>query len=107
MLYHEQSAFRETFGLPDEIKLTEIGQYAQLEKQIQTHHQFLEPTCPAGDSMAKSARDWYETIYKPLGAIIKRGRLLDVFPEFPLAPLPAGIVGQAAGIEQLTDPPGA
>ena len=87
VLYREHSAFREKFGLPDEIKLTEIGQYVQLEKQIQTHQQYLESTGQAGDSSEKSARDWYETIYKPLGAIIRRGRLLDVFPERTLADL--------------------
>lgn len=87
VLYREHSAFLEKFGLPDEIKLTEIGQYVQLEKQIQTHHQYLESTGQPGDSREKSARDWYATIYKPLGAIIKRGRLLDVFPGRTIADL--------------------
>ncbi len=87
VLYREHSAFRESFGLPDKIKLTEIGQYAQLEKQIQAHRRHLESTDPAGVSREKAARDWYKTIYNPLGAIIKRGRLLEVFPDRTLADL--------------------
>ncbi len=87
VLYREHSTFRESFGLPDEIKLTEIGQYAQLEKQIQIHHRYLTAAAPAGVSREAAARDWYDTIYNPLGAIIKRGRLLEFFPDRTLADL--------------------
>jgi DNA-binding Lrp family transcriptional regulator len=87
VLYREQSAFRETFGLPDEIKLTEIGQYAQLEKQIRLHQEYLNSSDQPGIVPAQAAKDWYETIYKPLTGIIKRGRLLDVFPERTIADL--------------------
>ena len=86
VLYHEQSAFRERFSLPQEIKLTEIGQYAQLEKQIQVHRDFLESSGLA-ETLQAAARDWYETIYKPLTAIIQRGRLLEVFPDRTMADL--------------------
>ena len=87
VLYREYSAFRETFGLPDDIKVTEIGQYAQLEKQIQMHHEFLQSSDQAGISIKAAAKDWYKTIYEPLSAIIKRGRLLDVFPDRTMADL--------------------
>jgi len=86
VLYREQSAFREMFGLPDEIKLTEIGQYAQLEKQIQAHRDYLESSGLPGTLQA-AAKDWYETIYMPLGAIVRRGRLLEVFPDRTMADL--------------------
>jgi len=86
LLYREQSTFLERFGLPDEIKLTEIGQYAQLENQIRMHHDFLSSSGLSA-ALPESARDWYETIYTPLTAIIQRGRLLEVFPDRTMADL--------------------
>jgi len=87
VLYRERAAFRETFGLKDEIELTEIGQYAQLEKQIHAHRQHLAANGRDDISPAVAARDWYQTIYTPLTDIIRRGRLLEVFPDRTLADL--------------------
>lgn len=87
VLYLEQSAFQEKFGLTDEIKLTEIGQYAQLAKQIETHRQYLGDSGQGEVSSKAAAQDWYKTIYLPLGAIIQRGRLLKVFPKRTMADL--------------------
>jgi len=87
VLYREKSAFQETFGLPAEIKLTEIGQYAQLAKQIRIHHEHLESLGLSVSTPQEAAKDWYNTIYEPLTAIIKRGRLLEVFPDRTMADL--------------------
>ena len=87
VLYRERSVFRETFGLPADIKLTELGQYSQLEKQIENHRRYLESSSSAGVSPESAAKDWYETIYKPLCAIIQRGGLLQAFPDRTLADL--------------------
>lgn len=87
VLYRERSAFREALGLPDDIRLTEVGQYAQLEKQVTMHRQFLESSGSAEVSSDTAAKDWYETIYNPLSAIIQRGRLLEAFPDRTLADL--------------------
>jgi len=87
ILYREYTSFRETFGLKDEIKLTEIGQYAQLEKQIRKHQQYLASADREGISLNEAAQDWYQTIYMPLTGIIRRGRLLEVFPARTLADL--------------------
>jgi len=87
VLYREYSAFQETFGLPEEIKVTEIGQYARFEKQIEMHREFLQSARQAGISAKAAAKDWYATIYEPLTAIIKRGRLLEVFPDRTMADL--------------------
>ena len=87
VLYREHSAFLEKFGLPEEIKLTEIGQYGQLAKQIESHARHLAASGPECLTLQAAAQDWYKTIYTPLGAIIKRGRLLEVFPNRTLADL--------------------
>jgi hypothetical protein len=87
VLYRERSAFREAFGLTVDIRLTEIGQYAQLEKQVKAHRQSLEPSGSARVPLETAAQDWCETIYKPLCAIIQRGRILEAFPDRTLADL--------------------
>ena len=87
VLYRERSIFREAFGLTADIKLTEVGQYAQLEKQVKAHKQHLESSGAEQVSMEAAAKDWYETIYNPLCAIIQRGRLLEAFPDRTLADL--------------------
>jgi len=86
LLYKEMVLFCEETGLPRVIKLTEPGKYLQLLGQIQQHHQYLQGG--KGDvSFFKAARDWYKTIYTPFCAIIKRGGLLERFPNRTLADL--------------------
>ncbi len=87
VLYRERSAFQEAFGLTADIRLTEIGQYAQLEKQIQEHGRHLEASGPAKIPLAMVAQDWFKTIYEPLCTIVQRGRLLEYFPDRTLADL--------------------
>ncbi|MBD3305246.1 hypothetical protein GF348_02650, partial [candidate division KSB3 bacterium] len=80
LLYREKADFMEQTKLPCPLELTEIGQYAYLLKQIQTHQEFLAQAHSAPVSFEQAAADWYETIYQPLLRLIQRGRLLASFP---------------------------
>ena len=52
-----------------------------LEKQIKSIS-FIWLPSPGDDcDLSKAARDWFNTIYKPLVAIIESGGLLHYFPE--------------------------
>lgn len=86
-LYRERADFADRAQLPREIKLTEIGQYAFLTDQILEHQAHLKTTQATDVSFEAAAQDWYKTIYRPLCAIIKRGRLIDSFPERTIADL--------------------
>lgn len=81
MIYVERKLFHEKTGLKEIIELTEVGKYNFLEKQIKKHQIFL--TAQSGDDcdLPKAARDWFNTIYRPLIAIIESGNLLQYFPQ--------------------------
>jgi len=87
VLYRERANFADQAQLPREINLTEIGQYDLLTVQIQEHQAYLrtgeQPDC----TFEAAALDWYKTIYRPLCAIIQRGRLIESFPERTIADL--------------------
>jgi len=85
ILYCQKRDFYQKTGLKAEIDLTEIGQYGYLERQISQHQQYLEKQADADVSYQQAARDWHRTIYKPLTRIIKKGKLLDQFPQRALA----------------------
>lgn len=81
LIYREKAEFLEQTGLHDtEITLTEVGQYHNLLAQIQRHQHTLAHSQDAPPTVACAARDWYQTIYQPLVTLIRRGRLLDAFP---------------------------
>ena len=80
ILYREQSEFSDKTRLPYSIELTEVGQYAHLIDQISKHQKFLEQTTGENVLLKNAAADWYETIYRPLVAIIEKARLLESFP---------------------------
>ena len=86
VLYRERAQFADRTRLPQEIKLTEIGQYAFLIAQIRDHQKHLSAN-GAAVSFEAAAQDWYKTIYRPLCRIIRRGRLLDGFPARTIADL--------------------
>lgn len=86
-LYRERADFADRTQLPREIKLTEIGQYDILSDQILKHQTHLQSEQQVDHSFEAAAQDWYKTIYRPLCAIIKRGRLIDSFPDRTLADL--------------------
>lgn len=87
LLYRERAAFNDRTGLPYGIELTETGQYSYLIKQISEHQHFLEKEINQPITFEKAAADWYETIYSPLAAIIKKGRLIESFPGRTVADL--------------------
>jgi DNA-binding Lrp family transcriptional regulator/uncharacterized ParB-like nuclease family protein len=91
LLYHERAEFADLTQLPTEITLTEVSQYACLLDQISDHQVYLEREQGHPVEFQVAALDWYRTIYRPLITIIKRGRLVDSFPERTLADLYAYI----------------
>jgi len=86
-LYRERADFADRAQLPREIKLTEIGQYDLLTDQILQHQTHLKSERQMDCAFETAAQDWYKTIYRPLCAIIKRGRLIESFPDRTLADL--------------------
>lgn len=91
LLYRERAEFCDRTGLPAAIDLSEVGQYPRLLTQIAVHQAHLQGQGGAAVDFPAAAQDWYRTIYKPLCDIIRRGRLLEFFPERNLADLYAYI----------------
>ncbi len=91
ILYRERADFADRTGLPAEINLTEVNQYAHLLDQISEHLRFLNTVGGDEITFEQAARDWYKTIYRPLCTIIKRSGLVDSFPERSLEDLYAYI----------------
>jgi hypothetical protein len=87
LLYRERADFADRVQLPRDIKLTEIGQYSLLIDQIQEHQAYLNRIGQEAVDFKAAARDWYLSIYRPLCAIVKRGRLIDSFPDRTIADL--------------------
>jgi len=87
VLYREKAEFEDETRLPETIKLTEIGQYAYLLKQISEHQEFLQQESGLSVQFTQAAHDWHQTIYRPLAAIIKQGGLIASFPDRTLADL--------------------
>lgn len=91
ILYLEKLDFYDQTGLQKEIQLTEFGQYRHLLEQIAAHQRHLQSQKGAPEDIKSVARDWYQTIYRPLCAIIDKGGLLAHFSERTLADLYAYI----------------
>jgi len=87
LLYREKAQFDDRTQLPYTIELTDFGQYQHLIEQISRHRDYLEKKAAAAVALQKAAKDWYETIYEPLIAVIKKGRLIEYFPGRTLADL--------------------
>jgi uncharacterized ParB-like nuclease family protein len=87
IIYREKSEFREISRLPHPINLTEVGQYIHLVKQISEHQEFLKHETEESISFETAAKDWYQTIYRPLNDIINQGGLLEAFPGRTIADL--------------------
>ena len=81
VIFQQRTQFSEKTGLPYAITLTELGQYERLIEQISGHREFLAKLNAVDVSFETAAADWYETIYKPLVAIIRKGNLLRLFPK--------------------------
>jgi DNA-binding Lrp family transcriptional regulator len=86
-LCRERGDFNEKAKLPELIELTEVGRYGHLERQILKHRDFLEQERGSSVSFHGVALDWYKTIYLPLVTVIKKGNLIESFPNRTLADL--------------------
>ena len=91
IIYREKADFERETGLFDAIALTEVGQYPYLLKQITEHKRSLDKVNGAPVTLERAARDWYDTIYRPLVAIIESSQLSDAFPNRTIADLYAYI----------------
>jgi hypothetical protein len=87
LLYREKARFDDETRLPYTIELTDFGQYEHLIRQISEHRDYLENETAQPVTIQQAAKDWYATIYRPLIAIIRKGRLIEHFPGRTLADL--------------------
>ena len=91
ILFYQRAQFIEKTGLPYTITLTEVGQYENLLDQISAHQAHLETSDTEQIEFGQAAKDWYETIYRPLISIIRNGSLIHLFPNRTLDDLYAYI----------------
>lgn len=91
LLYRQRASFSEKTGLPYSITLTEVGQYDHLLEQIARHKGEMEKATGESVDDKDASSDWYETIYRPLIAIIRKGNLIRFFPNRTLDDLYAYI----------------
>ena len=87
LLYREKAEFDDITQLPYTIELTDFGQYEQLIDQITQHRDFLAKEKNEAVTLPDAARDWFDTVYRPLVAIIEKGGLINHFPGRTLADL--------------------
>ena len=87
LLYREKAKFDDQTQLPHTIELTDFGQYEHLIDQISQHLEFLAKEGTEPVTLPDAAKDWYDTIYRPLIVIIKKGNLIEHFPGRTLADL--------------------
>ncbi|MGD2097703.1 MAG: Lrp/AsnC ligand binding domain-containing protein [Desulfobacterales bacterium] len=87
LLYREKAKFDDQTQLPHTIELTDFGQYELLIDQITEHRDFLAKERNKPVTLPDAARDWFDTVYRPLIAIIKKGGLIKHFPGRTLADL--------------------
>ncbi len=80
-LYREKVDFRDRAGLSATIELTELDQFVHLEQQIRIHQAFLnQGEKEQKYSYPRAARDWYQTIYRPLVTLIRNSGLVKKCP---------------------------
>ena len=87
LLYREKARFDDQAQLPHTIELTSFAQYELLIEQIENHRAYLSAESGEAVTLPDAAKDWYKSIYRPLIAIIRKGRLIDHFPGRTLADL--------------------
>jgi hypothetical protein len=80
ILYRDKTEFQDRTGLHHPIELTEPGQYRNLLHQISRHREHLSEQSGSEVPLNEAAEDWYNTIYRPLTAVVKRAGLLAAFP---------------------------
>ena len=79
LIYQQRAEFINNTGLPYLITVTEPGQYAYLLDQICEHQEFLSRKNKGEVGFEAAARDWHQTIYRPLIAIIRSSSLTRYF----------------------------
>lgn len=79
ILVREQSYFQLRTGLAD-IKLTEIGHYQTLLKEIEEYRNYLMERFGTEYTLKQAAEDWQAMIYLPLAHTIEAEALLEEFP---------------------------
>jgi len=87
LIYIEKKKFFDKTKLTGKIDLTEIGKYNFLETQIKKHQLYLAAQSGRDCDLQKAAKDWYNTIFVPMTAIIQNGGLLKYFPDRSIADL--------------------
>ncbi len=87
LIYIEKKKFFEKTKLKEKIDLTEVGKYKFLEKQIKKHQLYLASQSGRDCDLQKAAKDWFNTIYVPMTAIISSGGLMQYFPGRSIADL--------------------
>ena len=91
IIYREKADFERETGLIDLLELTEVGQYPYLMKQIAEHKRSLEKVNGAAIPIERAAKDWFDTIYRPLVTIIESSQLSQAFPNRTISDLYAYI----------------
>ena len=91
LLYIEKKQFYKITQLKKEIHLTEVGKYNFLENQIKKHQLYLTKQSGKDCDLKKASKDWYNTIYAPMSAILSSGGLIKYFPGRTIADLYAYI----------------
>jgi hypothetical protein len=81
ILYRNKTEFEDKTGLQHSITLTEPGQYRNLFRQIGQHQRYLEEDGETDVPLKEAAEDWYNTIYRPLTAMVENSDLLAFFPK--------------------------
>ncbi|MEH0019441.1 MAG: ParB N-terminal domain-containing protein [Desulfobacter sp.] len=87
LIYIERKKFFDKTKLKEKIDLTEVGKYKFLEKQIKKHQLYLASQSGRDCDLQKAAKDWFNTIFVPLTAIISSGGLMQYFPGRTIADL--------------------
>jgi len=77
--YIERTEFRDRYGLPQSIDLTEFGQFKHLADQIEEHREYLAAEQGNPISLSQAAADWFKTIYLPLRKLIENSGLVESF----------------------------
>ncbi len=91
LIYIEKKKFFEKTKLKEKIDLTEVGKYKFLENQIKKHQLYLASQSGRDCDLQKAAKDWFNTIFVPMTAIITSGGLMQYFPGRGIADLYAYI----------------
>ncbi|MDD2430174.1 MAG: 4Fe-4S binding protein [Firmicutes bacterium] len=79
ILTREQSYFSFKTSLAD-IKLTEIGHYQALLKEIENYREYMHERYKEEPTLKEAAKKWHDDVYLPLADIIEKEGLIDEFP---------------------------